>query len=621
MEQDDFHKIGNEFFRKRLGKYKKLGLSYSAFWDKAYQDFIRFQLGKTDQGIRHCKSVENYIWILLENHLEFFSPEALYLISISCAVHDIAKTQLDVSEHALEAAKIIHDKFVQSGYVKSRATADAVAHIVSAHDKGDFSQIPLEYVVGEDTVVFLKSLAAIFRLADMMDNCEGRAAKFHKVYSLPLPGRDDFLNDVRDSIMSSLPCKTDKRFIEIQACPTSAKTRTTIELYVQGLNEDMSSEHEELLQNVHTRYIKGHKSKEKTFSLPYKFKLTWVSYKPALAQKRAEVSDTVISAPTITRPTKCYFLNTETSLILKERLIESLKARRDIDSKYLYWSVSGTRNYLELCRNPNYTLPYVAENLLRDKFRRELCPLVQQKGSKVQLVDLGVGYGEEPNILINALLEKLKPDENLNCVLVDFSYHMLQMCVYYIDESNMEKTKYRDNTNVIAVNADFRNLPKFKSKIPDSESHRLFVFLGGTIGNYSEREMLNIISSMMTKVDFLLLGVDLVDDLSDEDLLASYSSRYNQKFLFSPLSEVGYSIDDCRFECTMEESISDIEDAKTVCSYFYLPGGEKIRVAYSTKYNLDALKIYLVSKSKLEVLKVVTVDKEAYSILLLKRML
>ncbi|GAI46745.1 unnamed protein product, partial [marine sediment metagenome] len=133
-----------------------------------------------------------------------------------------------------------------------------------------------------------------------------------------------------------------------------------------------------------------------------------------------------------------------------------------------------------MCRNPNYTLPYVAENLLREKFRSDLCPLVQQGGLKVDLVDLGVGYGEEPNIIINAFLEKLKASENLNCVLVDFSYDMLQMCVYYLDEANMEKSKYQDNFTTIAIHTDFRDLPKFESKIPDSENPRLFAFLGGT---------------------------------------------------------------------------------------------------------------------------------------------
>jgi len=618
MEQNSFHKTGNKFFYKELKNYTKLGLSYSAYWDKADNDFIQFQVGKTDQGIRHCKSVENYIWILLENYLSVFSKESLYLLSLSCAVHDIAKIGTDIFDHASKAAVIIHDTLCQSGYVKSQGTADAIAHIVSAHDTGNFLNVPDEYIVGEDTIVYLQSLAAIFRLADMMDNCEGRAAKFYKAYSLPLGIRDKFLNDVRNSIIASLPSKSDKRIIEVQSCASDAETIGNVEVYVKSLNEDIRGEHEKLLQNLRTKYIKSYRFVEKSFSLPYKFALKPVPFLPFLVHKRSEITSVAIPGPTVTRPILCYFLNTKTNVNHEKDLIDNLRVKGEIDPKYLYWSLSGTKNYLDLCRNPNYTLPYLAESLLREKFKDEVYPLIQHQSIGIDLVDLGVGYGEEPNIIINALLQGLPASGKIGCTLVDFSYHMLQMSVYYLDDGNLGNPMYQNNIIMAAINGDFRDLPKFKSIIPDFQNPRLFAFLGGTLGNFFEREILDIIKRMMAKEDFLILGADLISD-SDKNLLASYSSKYNQKFLFGPLSGLGYRIDDCTFKCTIEEDVSNVENSRTVCSYFYLPGNRKVRVAFSIKYTLDDLRTYLVNKSKLNILNTILTDDKSYSILLLSR--
>lgn len=619
MDQNRFSKTGNVFFRSKLKDFHKLGLPYDVYWNKAENDFIRFQEGKTEQGIRHCKSVENYIWILLQDYLRFFSPESLYLLSFCCAAHDIAKNSIDAFDHAHKAGEIIHNTFNKSGYVHSQGTADAIAAIVSAHDTGDFSSILPEYPIGEETTVFLRSLAAVFRLADMMDNCEGRAAKFYATYSLPLPKQAEFLNDVRNSIIGSMPSASDKTLIEVTACPSDRETAEKIELYVKGLNKDMTKEHQQLLQNLRTKYIRQFKHFEKSFSLPYRFELKTVRFQPLLARKRVDVPAQIISEPIVSRPILCYFLSTKTNVDLEKDLIDSLKAKKDIDSKYLYWKLSGTKNYLELCRNLDYTLPYVAENLLRDKFKSEIYPLLPHGYPTLDLIDLGPGYGEEPNIIVNTLLEKITSEDKINCILFDFSYHMLQMCVYYLDNANLEKPKYRDNVSVIAINGDIRDLPKFNLLIPDEGKSRLFVFLGGTIGNFLEKELLDIIRSMMTKEDFLLLGADLIGGLSDKELLTAYNSKYNQKFLFSPLSEVGYKIDDCKFECVVEETIGNIKNSKTVCSYFYLPDNTKVRVAFSTKYNSSNLRAYLVDEVKFNLLKMVTTTDEDYTLLLLSK--
>lgn len=619
MEISSIEKIGNAFFRDKLKNYTKLGLPYCIYWGRAYDQFIKDQKGKTDQGIRHCKSVEHYVWVLLEKHLSSFSRESLYLLSLSSVFHDVAKISMNVHNHAQKAADIILEYLASRGYVNDKGTAMAVAYIVSSHDEGDFSHIPVEYPVGEEMNVFLRSLAAIFRMADMMDNCESRAVKLYKVFDIPPPQQDRFLNNVRDAIISTLPSRTDETVLEVQAYSTDVTTIRNVELYVKGLNAGVTPEHIQLLKNIQTRYIKRFRCYVESLSLPYKFSLKWVPFQPRLVSKRTDIIVPAFSEPAVTRPAACFFLNTKTNINIKKDLIDSIRNRKEIDAKYLYWSLSGTKNYLDLCRNPDYTLPYVAENLLRDKFRSEICPLIKRRSSRIDIIDLGPGYGEEPNIIINSFAQGMRDSDKINSILVDFSYHMLQLCVSYLDDVNLGKPNYRKNVSIISINSDFRDLQEFESIISDLAHTRLFVFLGGTMGNFFEKEILGVIRKMMKDSDYLLLGADLIGDLSDEDLKASYNSRYNQLFLFSPLAEIGFDIDDCRFECDIEEDISDVEESKTVCSYFYLPDGKKIRVIFSTKYDLQKLNAYLTTRSKLNIVKSVNTDDGGYSMLLLSK--
>ena len=216
MQLAKYTGVGNKFFEEKLKDYRRLGLSYIEFWQKAYDDFIRFQIGGTDQGLQHCRDVENNIWILISRYSRFFPPEVLYVLSLAAALHDCAKIGAE-TDHAVEGARMIKKQLVEIGYVQRQATADVLSFIVLPHSSGDFSSLPETYGVGGDFDIRLKDVAAIFRLADMMSTSEDRGARLHGMLNIRHATLNEFVNSVRLSIQSCQPSESDRTAIEVRA--------------------------------------------------------------------------------------------------------------------------------------------------------------------------------------------------------------------------------------------------------------------------------------------------------------------------------------------------------------------------------------------------------------------
>ena len=123
MELSKYTKIGNTFFEARLKNYRKLGMTYLDFWEKAYNEYIHDQSGGTDQGIVHTRDVEHNTWVLIEKYTELFPDEVLYILSLVSALHDCAKRANDQEDHALKGAKIIRESLVSKNFVNNQETA------------------------------------------------------------------------------------------------------------------------------------------------------------------------------------------------------------------------------------------------------------------------------------------------------------------------------------------------------------------------------------------------------------------------------------------------------------------------------------------------------------------
>lgn len=619
-------RAGNQFFERNLRNYTALGIPYTAYWQKANHDFIRFQLGGTSQGIDHCMDVENNLWKLLIDHLKVVPKEMLYVLSLTCALHDLGKTEKAGKEsHADIGARIIHKKLVDLGYVIHQLTAEAIAFVASSHESGDFSSVPKEVKVG-DVTLFLRCCAAIFRLADMMSTTEDRGARLHQLLDIPHETLNRFLNNVRLNIRSCDPSDDDRSSIIIRANLTDKDVRSDIEGYVKGLNQDLTAGQIKLLQNVKTQYLtKSRRLKVGGFTLPYKFDLeTSPSY--------AELPRTVVeSAKVISikgqsvshgygRLIRCFFLNTDTDLDIYQKLYDCVSGKKTLDPKFLYWTLRSTQAYLSLSQNPYYRLNDIAYDFILKTFLPNLFPIIwDSQNQLVQIIDMGVGDGSESNILINAILSISTKDLYLHYTLFDCSYHMLRVAANSLERANHQNNFYRRNIELNAVYGDIRDIPLFRKVTGSVNGKRLFVLLGATLGNYYEREIIEPIQKELSNDDYLLLGLELIGKRTDDDLRTSYDSLFNRKFVFLPLQDLGYEFEESEFSITIQENISDVAASKTIISNVDLPDIGSVRLAISTKYNLDEFMTYVEETFRLQVITSLVNESNNYALLLLKK--
>jgi HEAT repeat protein len=142
--------------------------------------FQEFQKGDNRQGHNHCEAVEKNLDILIpdikkENSL---SETEIFVLLAAAHLHDIGKIEGSnrsgwKSEHGHRGMEIINQNYDKLGL--DRVQAIAVGYLVSVHGHGRLDQLPPKpMVIGTDEVHIIE-LAAIFRLADMLDTTYQRA--------------------------------------------------------------------------------------------------------------------------------------------------------------------------------------------------------------------------------------------------------------------------------------------------------------------------------------------------------------------------------------------------------------------------------------------------------------
>jgi len=616
MELSQYTKTGNTFFEERLKNYRKLGMTYLDFWNKAYFEYIHDQSGGTDQGIAHTRDVEHNIWVLIEKYIEWFPDEVLYILSLSSALHDCAKKANDTTDHALKGSQIIKDDLTKKSYVNLQETANAIADIVSVHQSGNFKILTEEIITLSGQPIRIKDCAAIFRLADMMSTTAERSVRAHAMLGLPATTLDPFLNSVRSYIHNCQPSTKDRTELEIGAHPDDIKSKRNIDLYIKALNKDMTEEHKKILQNAKVIYLtEKFKIEEKEISLPYTFVLSKHSFiDDILRDKRPFTIKEGIS-----RLVPCYFHNKETDIDIYSQFMESIEKDKSINSKFLYWTLRGTKEYLTLCKDPKYLLSKIAHDLLKENFPK-IYPIINSDKNLLHIVDLGVGDGQEINIILNSLISDsdITNDTKIYCSLIDSSYHMLRVAVNIIDEANLSNRRYKENVEIVAINCDLRDLHLYKGTLKFTYGSRLFCLLGGTLGNFCEKEVIEPIEKEMSDMDFFLLGVDLIGNRTDEQIISAYDNIIDKKFVFNPLAEIGYNFEQSNFVFEIKNDVSEVGKAKTVIARC-LVGGQNIQMGKSTKYTLKEIKDYLQNNFNFEILNEIVDSTQNYALLLLKK--
>lgn len=172
---EDQLKDGNRLLRDTLRKLNQgLANRLETLWQTARKEIHPFQEGKTNQGTDHCLAVENNIGILLEAKIDKFKDKDLFILSAAAALHDIGKIKRQISgvqlDHGQWGRELLKDREISRHFLDDERMAIAIAEVVGVHENGLIDDLPEElFSIGAPPRVPLRSLAAIFRLADMCD--------------------------------------------------------------------------------------------------------------------------------------------------------------------------------------------------------------------------------------------------------------------------------------------------------------------------------------------------------------------------------------------------------------------------------------------------------------------
>ena len=235
-------------------KDKELLTQIENVWQVAKKNVHDFQTGTTGQGSNHCLAVDENLWKLICNDMDKFSQLDLFLLSASAALHDIGKTRREKSEesedHGEVAKKLLFkDDNWKNFFPGERARAQAVGHIISVHCNGRIDDVPEEFAVGGPQVVLLRSLAAIFRLADMLDTDYRRTPYLVKSFNeFNFPEEIVKVWTARSSI-HGWKKKGDGKGLLLQAFPDKEEDRIIALAYIDLLNEDLTDSHKKHLEN------------------------------------------------------------------------------------------------------------------------------------------------------------------------------------------------------------------------------------------------------------------------------------------------------------------------------------------------------------------------------------
>jgi hypothetical protein len=243
-----------------------------ALWQKAIplQDF---QTGKTDQSHSHCLRVESNIWSLIHKDIRKFKDIDLFVLSASAALHDLAKIKKDeTKDHGEEVSRwLLHGERWKTLFTE-KAKAEAVANIIGVHSNGKIDDLQEEFVIGNPPGILQRSLAAIFRLADMLDSDYRRCPYLVKSFK-KLKLHKDIITWTGRSSITGWRISEDGEDIVLQASPENENEKIKTLAYLDSLNESFTESQKKHLTNCSVQYWENGKLQKETLSFPCRFKL------------------------------------------------------------------------------------------------------------------------------------------------------------------------------------------------------------------------------------------------------------------------------------------------------------------------------------------------------------
>jgi uncharacterized SAM-dependent methyltransferase len=271
-------------------------------------------------------------------------------------------------------------------------------------------------------------------------------------------------------------------------------------------------------------------------------------------------------------------------------LITAIKGRGEIPLKFQYLG-EGSKNWDKIAKYRLKTggITAIEFNLLKKKVKLFLDPYSNIK--KINVIDLGCGNG----IASYPVLEELQRRKiKFKYIPIDISKELLNMAVKNV------KAKF-GNVECKAFQLDFEsgNFSDVIYELKEGDSVNLLLFLGSTLGNFSDRNrILTNFRDSMSSDDYLIIGVELTNLYKIHKILPYYRGKLTEDFLYFIPEKIGIKRKDTIFDVGWNESKKQIEarmilrkdiEVKIGSEKFILEKGEQILLGISVKFTEETL--------------------------------
>ena len=302
------------------------------------------------------------------------------------------------------------------------------------------------------------------------------------------------------------------------------------------------------------------------------------------------------------------------------QLFDQIKFGR-IDQKYLYWDAPAALRWQEITDGTQYLTAPNSLNFLAARGNEIVKTFVKSVTDSeridVSFINLGVGTGFKDAVILTNLLQN-ELVRSVCYFAVDDSLPMIQVTIPNIIKgfyslSPEQRQRSALHYVITAFEKLDNRLVRYMKSVEESEGKRLaneengkiqrvrlIGFLGGSLGNFQEDQILGIVRDrlMESKDDTLLLGTDFVANRKKDELIANYSDQWMKSFLFGPIQDVlgmHPPFDKFKYKVFPDDGLNDysvVDDAKTIVGFVNI-NSHDVELFYASKYVPEKLEPWL----------------------------
>ena len=291
---------------------------------------------------------------------------------------------------------------------------------------------------------------------------------------------------------------------------------------------------------------------------------------------------------------------------------------RQLECRFLY-DARGSELYEQICAQPEYYLTRTEAAILQ-----QYATDISRSTGPCHLIELGSGSSVKTDYLLSAYQARYN----------NVCYTPIDISATALTHAGRAITSKRPNVQVVGTHGTYSD----SFQLIGCSSPELIIFLGSTIGNFSEEEehtFWDDIGRQMQAGDYLLLGVDLV---KEEPLLeaayndaAGVTAAFTTNYFARMNRELGTAVDlkhirhvaffnpdKSRVEIFVEFTRAQEIHIDSQQQTFAVAAGERLRIEISRKFCLQTVKETLGSYG-FEPVTSYTDDKGWFGLLLFRK--